>query len=139
MTRQEFIETINDWPELIEFARDNDMYDLIDDYLDDDDIDYEVDDALSEMRDESWRRIRDLLDEIPEDTGYFRRVGWLEYEYVDEDDFLDLKEEVLDEADVQGYFDDEDEEDDDEGDEDDVNDEYDNPAVMAVLFGTAIA
>lgn len=146
MTRQEFIETVTDWPELIDFARDNEMYDLTDDYLDDDDIDYEVNDALSEMVHDDWRRVRDLLDNIPEDTGYFHRVGWLNYEYVDEDDFLDLKDDVLEEADAQGYFDEDDEEDIDEDEDDDdscenggTGCEPDATDVMAVLFGAVVS
>lgn len=138
MTRQEFIDEVTNWTELVDFARENEMWDLIDDILDDEELNYDVDEALRGTRTENWWEIRDLLEMIPRYTDWYRRTGWLEYEPLDEDDFYEIKQNILDEADDNGCWDDEDSDEGDDGtnSDDALDKECDTAVVVSVLFGT---
>lgn len=108
MTRQEFIDEINDFDDLREFAQGNDLYEPIEDLIDEDGIDEEVNYEIEELtRNESWRRVRDILDEIPTYAGWFIRTGYLEYEEAGDYEFQTMKQDVLDAADEDEVWDEE--------------------------------
>lgn len=111
MTRQEFINDVNDFAELIDFCNDvgcsicEDLvyYDAISDY---------IWDVIRDW-DSGWEELRDALGNIDTTPYWYRHEGWLDFYGVD-DEFDDYKREVLEEADEYNYFDDEDEDDDDD-------------------------
>jgi hypothetical protein len=126
MTRQEFIDEINNWWELIDFCNDEgcDYLDNVytaearDDYIND----YQLGDWA---RDNSWRILRDILDDLYDGYEYYKLDDWGDWMYLNDEDFESYKSDVLDWA-RQNYVFDEDEEEDpaDYGIEDEeVNDE----------------
>lgn len=103
MTRNEFIENVTSFSELIDFCSETGSeicYDLY--YYDD------LNEAiLEDLRDDmpsSWCTLRDLLNSIPESPYWYVKNGWLEYEDAD-DLFEEYKRRVLEEADYDGDFD----------------------------------
>lgn len=123
MTRQEFIDNTTTFWELIDFCNDYNCYvceDVVDDEYRDELIDEEV---SSIVEDEHWYTIRDLLDNIPTGYSYYRANGGLDFDGLDTEDFNYYFEEVLDWADSNGVFDDEDED----------EEEYDEPVDDVVV------
>lgn len=130
MTRQEFIDTITDFYDLRDFALENDLddrvVDLVTDYDINEDVDYEIQDLAGE---EPWRRVRDILNDIPDYSGWFIRTGYLEYRDANDCDLEDLKLEVLEAADEREVWD---EEEDEESEPDGI---CDPDSVILALFG----
>ena len=125
MTRQEFIDRVTNWWELIEFCNDEGC-DVCEDVVDDDYKDEYVNDHLEEWaRDNTWRDLLDILSEIPDDYSYYRMDANGDFEGLSNfDDFAAYKEDVLDWMDDRGGWDDEEEEelvDDDDNPFDDVS------------------
>lgn len=111
MTRQEFIEDIRSWRDLIEFCNNNDAYSYVDDIYTDEDMDDYIEREAEEFISENgWTTFRDYLNDIPSGHEYYRRNGEMSFEYMDAHDLRDLKEEILDDGIVEF-----DEEDDEEG------------------------
>lgn len=149
MTRTEFLEDVTEFSELREFANEYDIWRPVEDLVDDDDIDREVDDAISEMAGrEEWRYIKECLDQVPDYAGWFLRDGYLDFVDATEEDFDRIKQEILEYADDRDVWDAEDEDDDyyedtdadgadDGSDEDSAEEcgELDSDVVMAELFG----
>lgn len=109
MTRNEFLEYVNDFDSLGQFCYDNGLYDFFDDIISQDDLSEtimcDLRDCMADLR---WEEIRDLLYDIPEWSyeGYYRVVGMLRFEELAYSDFLDLKDDVLQHADDEELFDD---------------------------------
>ena len=112
MTRQEFIEGVTTWGELLDFCYDNDS-NVCEDIVSYDTMDEEVEsDLRDEVGDRSWRDIRDLLCSIDTDYDYYRRNGSFDYYPLDNNgDFDEYKDEVLEWMDNNDYWGDEDVED----------------------------
>lgn len=111
MTRQEFVENIECWGELINFCYDNGC-DYCEDVCDQDEMDSYIDDCIVEMarNADGWKDLYNQLDNIPE--GYYYYIhdndgGW---NGADDDDFESYKSDVLDWGDDSGIWDEEDEE-----------------------------
>lgn len=113
MTRVEWIEEIDSLSSLICWCRDNcECEDIFEDFISEDSLSEYVWDDINNF-DWSWEQLRDNLDNI--DTGYpwyrvdgsFDYVGYSEHEY---DEFM---EQVLENLDEEGFFEDEEEDDDD--------------------------
>ncbi len=120
MTRQEFIENVNDWYDLKDFCSDNDC-DILDDIYDEDGMDSEIEYYIGEYRnDYSWRELRDILYDIPVGYEFYRENGAFDWVGLDDSDFRDYKDNVLEWMDDGGYW--------GEGDEDDYFD--DEPALV---------
>ena len=114
MTRQDFIDGITTWGELLDFCY-NEECDICDEIVSNDTMCEEIDDDLVEVaRDRSWQDVRDLLNDIDTDYDYYRRDGGLTYIPMDDSDFDDYKGDVLDWMDNGGYWDDEEDEEDEE-------------------------
>lgn len=109
MTRTEFNNNITSFYELIDFCSDEGC-DICSDIVCGDVIDEIVDENLEDFaRNTSWRAVRDVLNEVPDDDDYYRYEGSLEFIYID-DCFSDYKEEVYNWADRNDVFDEEDDE-----------------------------
>lgn len=96
MYRNEFIENITDWAELLSFCQENDL-DACRDIYPDSTVEEEIEDDIA-SRECDWRELRDALDDISVDGYYYLRRGWLDYVCVD-DEFEDYKRDVLSECD----------------------------------------
>lgn len=113
MTRAEFIENINTWEELLQFADNNELYDEVSNIYTSDTLnDYVNRELYDFVREYDWIQVLNTLDNIPRYPGYFREDSWLEFEEVDDEDFDQIKEDILNAMD--GYWDEEDEDEDDE-------------------------
>ena len=107
MTRADFIEQVTTFDELKDFCYEHDLSncdDVIDSYYIDD---YIYDDIRN--YEGSWEELRNCLDEIPTGYGWYWREGTFDYYGID-NDFDYYKEEVLNEMDEYGCWDDDDEE-----------------------------
>lgn len=108
MTRQEFIDSIDNYSELKEFCYDNDC-NILEDVYDEEARDEMVNEWLVDWaRNDSWKELRDRLDNINDDYYWYRYddcydewVGLNDYE-----DFDNYKNEVLEWADEYGCWDD---------------------------------
>lgn len=123
MTRAEFLNDVTTWYELIDFCCNEDC-DVCEDILDEDQRDDQIENDLREaVRNNRWEEIRDWLYDIPTGYDYYRCDGMFDYEGVDNRDFEDYKENVLDWMDDGGYWDEEEEDDDDFVEDNDADDD----------------
>lgn len=105
MTRQEFVDTVDNMNDLYNFCSENDLYDLTEGYYDD----YMLDDMLNEYiqtidQSRTWTEIRDYLDSIPQGCSWYHEDYYTgEIHGVDDDDVDDLKERVLDYCDENDF------------------------------------
>lgn len=112
MTRQEWIDDITDFSDLINFCEENGYQDdtarsIFCDY----DLDSWVEDDIRDC-DYGWRSLRDSLSDIPDGYDWYRRDGFFDYVGLTQDDFDDWKSDVLSELDDDDFFEDEEEEED---------------------------
>lgn len=115
MTRQDFIDNINYWSELLDFCSDEDC-DVCEDIYSEDARDDCIDEELVDMaRNNNWRDMYNILDSIPDGYDYYRQDNYGGWVGVD-DEFDDYKDQVLEWMDDGGYWDDDDEEDEDDTD-----------------------
>lgn len=117
MTRQEFIENVNDWYDLKDFCSSNDC-DILDCIYDEDGMDSEIECYMDEYHDDySWREFRDMLSDIPTGYEFYREDGAFNWVGMEDSDFREYKDSILEWMDDGGYWDD-DEEDEEYYDED---------------------
>lgn len=132
MTRQEFIEDVNSFGELLSICTDYGI-DICDDIYDADYFGSYVLEIVHEMRD--WEQIRDFLKEIPSNTSYYREDGYGGFE--DAEEYFDnYKNDVLREMDATNSWDEEDDDYTEDGDNGDINadvEEIEINSFMAVL------
>lgn len=116
MTRDEFIENVNGWSDLIDFCYDYDC-NYCEDVYDDEQKDDYFNERLAEMAENagSWRELKYDLNDIPDDYDYYIRDEYGDWEGADDDDFDEYKDDILRWADDREVWD---EEDDDEEYED---------------------
>ena len=113
MTRQEFLDNVNTWYELIDWCNENGCY-VCDEIYDEDSYNERIDDQIVEWaRNETWQGLRDILNGLPEGYEYYREDDYGDWygmdEYGDLDGYLS---EALDWGDDNGIW--EDDEDDEE-------------------------
>lgn len=123
MTRQEFIDSVNSFYDLICFCQDECIYDLLDDIYDADYLNEIIIDSIREMRD--WEQVRDFVNGIPAGCEYYREDGYGGFE--DALPFLnDYKDDAIRHMDNNDLWDEEEDEDLDEemDDEDEEPNEY---------------
>lgn len=125
MTRQEFVDEVCSWSDLIDFCSDNRL-DFTDDIYDEGGRDDYVNEGLVDMaRENTWDELWSILDRIP--TGYeYYRYDYGDWDGLTDDDFYDLKQEVEEYCARNGYFDDEEEEEPEET-EDEPEEEDEEP------------
>lgn len=126
MTRNEFIENVTCFSELIDFCSETGSS-ICDDLYYYESLNDAILDDLREDPPSDWCSLRDCLNGIPESPYWYVRNGWLDYEGVDEL-FEDYKRRVLEEADYDGDFDPDpdDEEEDEEYQEEEAPAEQDD-------------
>lgn len=114
MTRQEFLDDVYDFRELMNFCYDNDCG-ICDDIYDDESKDEYINEHLSDMTDnaDDWQSLYRTLDDIPTGYDYYRLDDYDDFNGLDDDDFDDYKNDVLEWMDDNEYWD-EDEDDEEE-------------------------
>lgn len=121
MTRQDFIDNVNTYYDLVDFCQEIDYYvDGI--YSEDERDDLIYEEIIDMVRSCSWNEIKNYLDDMPEGYDYYYKNEWGEWIGYDYDQIDEFKELVLDYADENDLFDRDDEE-----DENDTADEEDEP------------
>ncbi len=110
MTRQEFIDNVCAFSDLIQFCYDEDL-DICDEIYSEDRLDEYLREEIPEyLDDHDWVDLKYTLEDIPSDYEYYIRNGWMEFSAADDSDFDEYKENVLDEMDDNDYWDEDDEE-----------------------------
>lgn len=112
MTRQEFIDDVTSWDELIDFCNDNgcgycdDVYSEYsrDEYIDDDLVD------MARNAD-GWSDLLDSLNNIPTGYDFYRRDDYGEWRGLGDYEFSDYKSDVLEWGDDAEIWDEDEEED----------------------------
>ncbi len=118
MTRQEFIDNVNSFWELIEFCNDEQL-DTCADIIDSDYLDEYLMRAIRQDFD-TWQGIRDYLSDIPTGGEYYAEDGYGNITCVD-DMFDDYKADVIRTMDQRGAWDEEEDEEEEESFDDEEN------------------
>ena len=145
MTRNEFLEDINDWESLIDFAAEIEC-DACDDLVLGENLSGRISDDLNDYAyDYDWTDIRRWLIDIRDGHDCYNRSGSFEYSVLDEDDFDEYKSDVLRFADRYNYWDEEEDfddvedyDDDEDCEEEDEEDDFEVPEEefsVSDLFG----
>lgn len=111
MTRDEFLEEVTTFYDLIDFCEEEHLFDcdgIVDEYSFDEEIAYALEDWRNRFDD--WTRARDWLCDLPTGYDFYREDGYGNWEGLDRSDFEDIKQDVLDEMDDAEAWDDEPEE-----------------------------
>ena len=110
MLRQDFIDDITTWGELIDFCNDEDC-DICEDIYSEDARDEDIDrNSLVEWaRGNSWQDLLNILRDIPTGSDYYYCDDYGDWYEADDNMFEDRKRDVLEWMDDGGYWDDEDE------------------------------
>ncbi len=110
MTRQEFIDDITTWSELIDFCHDENI-DYCDNVYSDERYNDHINDELEDTaRNEGWQDVRDWLTSLPSGYDYYIEDGYGEWEVADDDAFDDIRGEVIEYMDNNDYWDEDEEE-----------------------------
>lgn len=105
MTRQEFLDEITDWGDLLNWCSDHRCY-ICENIYDDEQRDYYIDDQLVDMaRINSWQDLRDELNNLDTNNYYWSNEDG-DWRGVD-DEFDDYRDDVLNWAEENGEIDDE--------------------------------
>lgn len=116
MTREEFIENVGCWSELIDFCYDEGCNYCDDVYTEDSKDEYFNDIMVDMARDANdWRDLLQQLDGIPSGDDYYIRDEYGEWRCADNEDFYEYKDDVLQWADDRNVW--------DEDEDDDVDEE----------------
>lgn len=111
MTRQEFIDEISFWYELIDFCSDYGC-DICDKVYDEYQRDEYLNEHIVQMTEcvSDWSELRDSLEAIPTGYDYYIHTSYDEWEPLSDYMFDDYKQDVLDWGDINYIWDDSDEE-----------------------------
>lgn len=130
MTRNEFINEVCSWEDLVDFCYDYgcDVCDGIHDLEDRNDL---LNERLQEKAGEvdCWQDLLEWLGNIPTGYDYYYEEGYYEFVPVDDDDFDDCKDEALEWADDRDIWDEEETEEDEESpatadNDENINDDF---------------
>ena len=95
MTRTEFINEVNDFYDLKDFCGEVDC-NVCDDIIDSDQYDsYVSDDIENAVGNYSWEEIRDFLWNLPQGWDFYRCNASFDYDYMNDDDFQQYKDDVM--------------------------------------------
>ena len=116
MTRAEFYENVTTWWDLKDFCSDE-QCDICDDIYDEEGRDDYINDCLMDWaRNDSWTELLSRLEDIPTGYDYYRYDDYGDWVGLDDGDFDEIRDEVAEWMDDNGYWDDDEEEADDEED-----------------------
>lgn len=101
MTRQQFLDEVNSWEELIDFCNDAGCR-YCEDICNESERDDCIDENLVSMaREHSWQELFDILDGIPSGYNYYRySEDYNEWIGMVESDFYERKDDVLEWGDI---------------------------------------
>lgn len=118
MTREEFINDINDWQALLDFCYDNDCHICDNVYSQEVKDDYVNQRLVDEARSVgSWYELYQWLDDIPDGSDYYVIDDYGDIQELDDyDDFDRYKEDVLNDIDEEELWDVEEEDEDSDAD-----------------------
>lgn len=135
MTRQQFIEGINDWWELIDFCNDEGCNFCDDVYSEESRDDYINEHLVDMARDAgSWPELLDTLNDITTGYDYYRLNDYGEWFILDDYEFNQYKDDVLEWCDDNSIWED-DEEEEPLPDEEDDGFVADEPMSIGELMG----
>lgn len=110
MRRQEFIDDVTCWSDLIDFCYNEDI-DLCEDVYNEERKDEYIDNHLDEIcSDSTWQDVYRVLDDIPCGYEYYIIEDYYDIRPVEDSDFVHKKQEVLEWMTDNEYWDDEEEE-----------------------------
>ena len=143
MTREEFLDNVNDWDELLDFCYDNDIYTCEDIHTDAQKDEYIEDNLVEWARTNTWKELYNILDDIPDEGSWYVINDYGEIWEATDDDFEDYKQRTLEKCDDDELFDEEEpyEEDDIEDytlDEEEEEDEEIEPEMPFAVFFESI-
>lgn len=116
MTREEFYENVTTWWDLKNFCSDE-QCDICDDICDEESRDDYINECLIDWaRNDSWTELLSRLEDIPTGYDYYRYDDYGDWVGLDDGDFDEIRDEVAEWMDDNGYWDDDEEEADDEED-----------------------
>lgn len=129
MTRNEFLENVTTFGDLKDFCYNEDCS-ILEDVYDEEGRDDYINECLMDWaRDDTWQELHDRLDGIPTGYDWYRYDDYGDWCALDDEDFEDYKNDVLEWADDHGVWDDDEEDDMEDDVEDDCfEDEDDEPA-----------
>lgn len=111
MTRQQFIDEVNDWWELIDFCNEYECSYCEDVYSEESRDDYINEDLVDMARNaDSWSSLLDILNDITTGYDYYRRTDYDDWEGLGDYEFNDYKNDVLEWADNNEIWEDDEEE-----------------------------
>ncbi len=115
MRREDFINEINDMDDLYGFLCDEELYEFYDDIYDENGLDERLNEMfLEDLRYNNWRDVYSNMSGIPEGFSWYRIDSYDGEVYgIDETDFQNLKQEVLEHCDDNEMWDEEDEDEED--------------------------
>ena len=120
MTRNEFLESVVYWSELIDFCNDVGCS-YCEDIFDEDGMNDYINERLIDWaREDSWQDLHARLDDIPSGYDYYLLDDYGEWQGLGDSDFDSYKDDVLEWMDSNGYWDEDD-------DEDELDDEDEAP------------
>lgn len=135
MTRQQFIDEVNDWWELIDFCNDEGCSYCDDVYSEESRDDYINEELVDMARDaDSWSSLLDTLNDITTGYDYYRRTDYGDWEGLGDYEFSDYKDDVLEWGDNNDIWEEDEEEPLPEDDADDVEFEPE-PISLGELMG----
>lgn len=109
MTRNEFLEEVTDFGELRNFC-DNEGIDICDCVMDGEYFDEIILDRIRERGYfDTWQEVYRFLRDLPDGAAYYIENDYGEINEVTDDDFEELKQQVLDHMDEHDYWEPEDE------------------------------
>lgn len=111
MTRQDFINDIEFWCELIDFCNDNGCYECEDIYDSEQRDDFLNEEVENIARNETWREMLETLQGFADGSGYdyYIKDNYGDFVGLDDNDFDAYKSEVLDWGDRYDIWDDDEE------------------------------
>lgn len=136
MTRQDFIDNVNDFDELIDFCNDYEC-DLCEDVYSETARDEYIDDNLRDMayNAEGWQDLLDTLNAIVTGYDWYRRDDYDDWEGLGDYEFEQYKQDVLEWADDNDIWEEDEEEALPEDDDDDEEFVADEPMSIGELMG----
>ena len=137
MTRQQFIDDVKYWWELIDFCNDNGCS-YCDDVYSEEIRDEYINECLVDMARsaESWSTLLDILSNITIGYDYYRRTDYGDWEGLDDCNFSEYKDSVLEWGDDYDIWEEDEEEPLPEDDEDEDDDFVaDEPISIGELMG----
>lgn len=107
MTRNEFIDEVTTWGELIEFCYEKNLDCCEDVYTETQKDDWFNEEVVNYARSaQGWRDVLSWIEDIPCDGEYYIRDEYDDWREADEDDFDEYKDSVIETGDQYGIWDD---------------------------------